>query len=129
MHFYVERREDNGYGVDNSKITFSNEVFNVGGGFDWMNQVFRAPFAGTYFFSITGSKEVRTDTERANVAVKLNNKSIGEALSSGGTMFGGFSYQFTLKLVAQDIIELEMLHGQIYLLYFTGSMLDQDLTT
>jgi len=132
VHFYVSafyvKRQYNakGYGEEDSRITFLNELFNVGDGFDWKNQIFRAPFNGIYLFSISGSKEF--DSEIANIDVKLNNEVIGKALSSQETKFGSFSYQFTLKLVANDTIELVMQSGKIDLLYFTGSMLDQDLT-
>ena len=98
----------------------------LGDSFDWNNQMFRAPFNGIYLFSISGSKVY--DSPIANIDVKLNNEVIGKALSSQETKFGSFSYQFTLKLVANDTIELVMLWGKIYLLYLTGSMLDQDLT-
>jgi len=123
----VERREDD-YGELDQKITFLKQVLNVGGGFDWENQLFRAPYNGTYFFSISGSKGQYKSHNRANIAVKLNSEEIGQALSSAWTGYGGFSYQFTKKLKANDKIELFMLWGKTYLLYFTGIMLDEDLT-
>ena len=126
VHFYVERTE-NSYGEDGQKITFLKEVLNVGGGFDWQNQFFRAPYNGTYFFSVSGSKDEFTFNTRANIHVKLNDEFIGEALSSSNTNYGGFSYQFIKKLKTNDRIELFMEHGKSYLLYFTGSMLDEDL--
>jgi len=100
---------------------------NVGGGFDWQNQLFRAPYNGTYFFSVSGSKDEFTFNTRANIHVKLNDEFIGEALSSSNTNYGGFSNQFIKKLKTNDRIELFMEHGKSYLLYFTGSMLDEDL--
>jgi len=103
-------------------------VSNVGGGFDWDNQLFRAPYSGTYFFSISGSKEEALFSNRANLAVKVNSEVVGEALSSGSTQWGGFSYQFSKKLNANDTVELAMQWGKTYLLYFTGHMLDEDLT-
>ena len=127
VHFNVKRQDNfGGYGEEDSRITFSNKLLNVGDGFDWNNQIFRAPFNGIYLFSISGSKEY--DSPIANIDVKLNNEVIGKALSSQETRFGSFSYHFTWKLVAYDTIELVMGAGQVRLLYFTGSMLDQDLT-
>ena len=126
VHFNVERTE-NSYGEDGQKITFLKEVLNVGGGFDWQNQFFRAPYNGTYFFSVSGSKDEFTFNTRTNIHVKLNDEFIGEALSSSTTNYGGFSYQFIKKLKTNDRIELFMEHGKSYLLYFTGSMLDEDL--
>jgi len=127
VHFYVKRQDNvGGYGEEDSRITFLNQLFNVGDGFDWKNQIFRAPFIGIYLFSISGLKEF--DSAIANIDVKLNNEVIGKALSSHETQFGGFSYQFTVKLVVNDTIELVMRAGKIDILYFTGSMLDQDLT-
>jgi len=126
VHFYVERTED-GYGKDGQKITFLKEVFNVGGGFDWKNQFFRAPYNGTYFFSVSGSKDSSYFNTRADIHVKVNNEFIGEAISSSSTTYGGLSYQFIKKLKTDDTIELFMYSGKSYLLYFTGSMLDEDL--
>lgn len=127
VYFYVERT-DNGYGEENQKITFLKEVFNVGGGFDWNNQLFRAPYSGIYFFSISGSKDDNSYSTRANMAVKVNNEIVGQALSSGTTQYGGFSHQFSKKLSANDTVELVMQWGKTYLLYFTGFMLEEDLT-
>ena len=105
VYFYVERTED-GYGEDDQKITFLKEVFNVGGGFDWNNQLFRAPYSGIYFFSVSGSKENGYHANRANIGVKVNNVVIGEALSSANTEWGGFSHQFSKRLNANDTVEL-----------------------
>ncbi len=127
VYFYVERAED-GYGEDDQKITFLKEVINVGGGFDWKNQLFRAPYSGVYFFSISGSKYNGFLSTRANIIVKVNNEVIGQALSSGSTQWGGFSHQFSKRLNANDTVELIMKWGKIYLLYFTGFMLEEDLT-
>jgi len=41
--------------------------------------------------------------------------------------FGGFSYQFTKKLNAGDKIELFMKFGDVFILAFTGWMLDENL--
>ena len=127
VYFYVERSEE-GYGEDGQKITFLKEVFNVGGGFDWNNQLFRAPYSGIYFFSVSGSKENGYHANRANIGVKVNNVVIGEALSSGTNQWGSFSYQFTKRLNSNDKVELVMQWGKTYLLYFTGFMLEEDLT-
>jgi len=84
---------------------------------------------GTYFFSISGSKNYY-GVSRASILVHLNGKRIGEVLSSEGTRFGGFSFQFSRKLEKGDKIELVM-NGQgdpIYLLYFTGWMVEQELS-
>ena len=78
---------------------------NEGNGFDWENQYFRAPHSGTYFFSISGSKCFNTN-ERVSIAVILNGITIGEAKSSERTLYGSFSYQLSMKLNANDKIEL-----------------------
>lgn len=103
-------------------------MLNVGGGFDWNNQLFRAPYSGTYFFSLSGSKDGGSFSTRANMAVKVNDETVGEALSSEGTQWGGFSYQFSKKLNVNDTVELVMQWGKTYLLYFSGFMLDEDLS-
>jgi len=78
------------------------------------------------FFS-TGTKQ--NGGGRASVFVRLNEKMIGEALSSDNTIYGGFSFQFLRKLVMGDKIYLTLNNGstQIYLLYFTGWMLEQNI--
>jgi len=108
--------------------TSLKEVFNVGGGFDWKNQLFRAPYNGTYFFSISGSKDYNSYKHRTSIFLKINNdRNAGEALSSENTIYGSFSLQLTTKLKANDKVELVMGWGKTYLLYFTGSMLDENL--
>jgi len=101
-------------------------AFNEGNGFDWDNQWFRAPYPGTYFFSITGSKDYHS-SDRVSICVRLNGKDIGEALSSSRTYYGSFSYQFSFKLNANDKIELELSAGTIFFIHFTGWMVKQDL--
>ena len=53
--------------------------------------------------------------------------SIGEAVSSENTEFGGFSFQAVRKLNATDKVELIMKFGRIYNVYFNGWILDEDL--
>jgi len=90
--------------------------------------LFQAPYPGTYFFSISGSKAWGKSEERTCIAVKLNGNMIGEVMSSDFTSYGGYSYQFTRKLNATDKIELFMKFGGIpYSIYFTGWMLDESL--
>jgi len=126
VHFHVERTTE--YGIDGQRIPFERQHLNLGNGYDWANQWFVAPYQGTYFFSISGSKPgALFKGTRASIVVKLNGKSIGEALSSGDTIFGGFAYQFSRKLNANDKVELVMqFGGKVYLLYYTGWLVDQD---
>ena len=115
-------------GIRGQKIIFDNQVLNVGNGFKWYNQSFHAPYPGSYFFSISGTKNGVYNDSRACVAVLVNGASIdGEAVSSESTLFGGFAYQFARKLNASDKLELVMKFGKFYSIYFTGWMLDEDL--
>jgi len=112
------------------KIKFHNPVLNTGGGFNWKNQYFQAPVDGTYFFSITGSKSGMGENGspvRASIIMLLNGETIAEALSSADTVYGGFSYQTTRKLDATDKIELFLQWGQLYQIFFTGWLLEQNL--
>ena len=132
VHFQVERKDEgDGYEgetkSDIRKIKFLQEVLNAGGGFDWENQLFRAPYTGVYSFSISGTKNPHTSTDAADIFVKLNNETIGESLSSAFTAYGGFSCSMVRKLKTNDTIELEMYNGRTYRLFFSGTMLEQDL--
>ena len=110
-------------------------ALNVGNGFDWSNQLFRAPYPGTYFFSVSGTKHSCTpncsstgvDTKRAAVSILVNGESIGEAISSDATDYGGFSVQAVRKLNASDKVELFLKYGRIFNVYFNGWILDEDL--
>ncbi len=118
-------------GIAGQKFTFpiKDNFLNIGNGFDWDNQCFLAPYPGIYFFSLSGSKILLPPNSRASILVYLNGNEIGEALSSENTIYGAFSYQFSRKLNVGDKIEL-LLHkesSQVYLLYFTGWMLEQEL--
>jgi len=127
VQFFVDRNYGD-YGNRNQKIHFDNLVLNVGDGFDWKNQYFQAPLAGTYVFSVTGSKCGHGGlAQRASILMLHNGEKIAEILSSDGTIFGGFSYQTIKKLNATDKIELVMQWGQIYLIYFTGWLLEQNI--
>ena len=53
---------------------------------------------------------------------------MGYTLSSQFTTFGGFSYQFSVKLNAIDKVELFMTFGKTIYLHFTGMMMDEDLS-
>jgi len=128
VQFFVDRNVGD-YGQRNQRIQFDNLVLNVGGGFNWENQYFQAPVSGTYAFSLTGSKcGVNGLPEGASILILHNGEKIAEALSSYSTVFGGFSYQTTRKLNATDKIELVIKGGQIWLIYFTGWLLDQNIT-
>lgn len=50
-------------------------------------------------------------------------ESICYTLSSQYTVFGGFSYQFSLKLNASDKVELFMTFGRSIYLHFTGMII------
>ncbi len=131
VHFYVKRGGEDGYGPkEDQKITFTQKVLNNGGGFDWENQWFLAPYKGTYFFSVSGSKDSKQNGSsiKTEIVLMVNGKAIGSALSSQSTIFGGFSYQASVKLNAGDQIELFMLFGKTICLHFTGFMLDEDLS-
>ncbi len=107
-------------------IKFRDQVLNEGNGFDWDNQWFRAPYPGTYFFSVSGAKDYH-ETARVSIFVLLNGKDIGEAMSSRNTYYGSFSYQLSVKLNANDKIELELNCGTVFFIHFTGWMVEQDL--
>jgi len=108
-------------------------TLNVGDGFDWPNNLFRAPYSGTYFFSLSGTKDSRIQTNNTNIQTRVaisflvNGESIAEAISSEKTEYGGFSFQVVRKLNATDKIELIMKFGRIYNVYFNGWILDEDL--
>ena len=125
VQFHVES-----YGFNTKEgqaISYDNRFLNVGDGFIGNNQWFEAPYSGTYFFSISGTKGQSYKKMRACIDVKINNNVFGSAISSDYTNFGGFSYQFTKKLNAGDKIELFMKFGDVYILAFTGWMLDENL--
>jgi len=104
------------------------QTLNVGNCFDWTNQLFRAPYPGTYFFSVSGTKNSGApNSYRAAISVLVNGESIGEAISSDSTNFGGFSYQTVIKLNVSDKVELFMHFGETFSLYFNGWILDEDL--
>ena len=127
VHFCVERGFGE-YGVQGQNIIFDKEILNVGNGFDWKNQWFIAPYTGTYFFSISGTKDwFAKNSVRASVMLKLNGEVISEAVSADNTTFGGFSSQISRKLNANDKIEVFMFSGKFYLLYFTGWLQDENL--
>ncbi len=131
VHFYVNRGGEDGYGPkEGQKITFNQKFLNIGGFFDWKNQWFLIPFNGTYFFSISGSKDSAQSgsSQKTEIGLMVNGKGIGSALSSISTSFGGFSYQASVKLNAGDKIELLMYFGKTICLHFTGFMLDEDLS-
>ena len=111
------------------RIRFEKQTVNVGNGFDWKNNIFRAPYPGTYFFSVSGTKNYGIpNSTRAAVNILVNGEGIGEAVSSEKTDFGGFSCQVITKLNASDKVELFMHFGKVYNVYFTGWMLDENLT-
>jgi len=62
-----------------------------------------------------------------SVSVLLNGKTIGEAVSSDTTEFGGFSFQAIRKLNATDKVEIFMHFGSLYSMYFNGWILNEDL--
>jgi len=110
------------------KIRYDRLSLNAGNGFNWENGWLQAPYPGTCFFSISGTKDTPTSDKRTCIEVKLNGNWIGEAISSDYTSYGGFSYQFTRKLNATDKIELFLKIGEVpYSIYFTGWMLDEGL--
>ena len=128
VQFSVERTGYNYGGDQGGKITFEIQSVNIGNGFDWTNQEFRAPHTGIYFFSISGTKDFGTpDSDRACVSFRINGEGNGEAISSDKTEFGALSYQLVRKLEANDKVELFLKFGQTYTLYFSGWMLDDDL--
>ena len=122
VQFSVVKYRD---GDQGEKITFSKLTLNAGNGFDWENQLFRAPHPGNYFFSVSGTKELGI-SGRAVVAVLVNGVNIGEAVSSHMTDHGGFSIQVVVKLAANDKVELSH-WGKVYELYFNGWILNENL--
>ena len=86
-------------GQNGEKITFILAVLNVGGGFDWNSQLFRALYDGIYFFfTISRSKTISLDHIQAYIGIAINNEHIGEALSSSKTTYGGFSQYIVVFL-------------------------------
>lgn len=127
VHFHVDRT--NGYESGGLiKVPFERQLFNLGNGFDWVNQRFEAPYNGTYFFSISGTKAYG-QYGKTCIHVRLNNVNIAQVLSSENTIFGGFATTLSRKLNVGDKIELIMHEygGNVALLYFTGWLVDQDL--
>ncbi len=109
---------------------FQKQVVNIGGGFDWGNQWFVASYPGTYFFSVSGSKG--SDASKVEFVIRLNRngevEGVGQVLTSNVMGFSSFSCQVSIKLNANDKIDLKMITGKVILLYFTGWMLEEDLT-
>jgi len=130
VHFHVERFGPNACYESGGliKIPFERQILNLGNGFNWDNQQFIAPYNGTYFFSISGTKAWGQD-KRACIHVRLNNVNIAQVVSSENTVFGGFATVLSRKLNVSDKIELVMHEdgGNIAYLYFTGWLVDQDL--
>ena len=127
VRFSVETVGNNDFKQDET-IKYEQQTLNMGNGFDWTNQLFRAPLPGTYFFSVSGTKDFGDpNSTRAAVSVLINGEQIGEAISSDKTDFGGFSFQAVRKLNASDKVELLMKFGNVYSLYFNGWILDEDL--
>ena len=131
VQFSVEITDD--YGDEGEKIKFKKQVLNIGDGFDWKNQWFRAPYPGTYFFALSGSKINHPKPgdefhDKLNIGVMVNGQPFAEAISSEKTLFGSLSYQVSLKLNAGDKIELVMYYGKSLFLHFTGWLLDQNLS-
>jgi len=127
VHFHVERSTGNYEGEGLKKIPFERQLLNLGNGFNWVNQWFEAPYNGTYFFSISGTKAYQGG--KTCFYVRLNNVNIAQVISSEGSVFGGFATIISRKLNVSDKIEL-VTHdygGNVYLLYFTGWLVDQDL--
>jgi len=126
IHFHVER--STGYESRGLiKVPFERQILNLGNGFNWVNHWFEAPYNGTYFFSISGTKGYIGG--KTCFHVRLNNVKIAQVLSSEGSVFGGFSTIISRKLNVGDKIDLVMHEdgGNVYLLYFTGWLVDQDL--
>ncbi len=128
VYFHVDRSSGNYESGCLIKIPFERQILNFGNGFDWVNQQFIAPYNGTYFFSISGTKAYPQDGKTC-IHVKLNNVNIAQVLSSQNTVFGGFATVLSRNLNVGDKIELVMheYEGNVYLLYFTGWLVDQDL--
>jgi len=127
VHFYVKR--DGEFSNDNGRyklIQFTDQVLNEGDGFDWKSQCFRPPYPGTYFFSISGSKDYWRN-DRVSIFVRLNGENIGEALNSEKAGHDSFSLQISLKLGVKDKIELILHCGVVYFVHFTGWLVKQDL--
>ena len=59
VQFHVQNKGNRG--TAGQKFTFPSKdnFFNLGNGFDWSNQWFLAPYPGTYFFSLSGTKKLR----------------------------------------------------------------------
>ena len=82
VQFHVQNKGNRH--TDGKKFTFpSKEIFlKIGNGFDWSNQWFLAPYSGTYFFSLSGTKSFRNKNgnhRRVSIFIDLNGKGIGEA--------------------------------------------------
>lgn len=121
VHFYVYLR---GNYRTKGLVKFENEFVNVGKGFDWKNQWFIAPYNGTYFISVSGTKE-NINRERVILHALLNGKEIVEALSSDMQGYDPFSFQLSRNLKANDKIELVLRQGIIMYLHFNGWMVEQ----
>jgi len=108
VHFYVERKQNYSnpvYGEENSIITFLLNLMNsiildtvLIGLIKYSGLLSLVPIS--FQFGVEGYGRLRS-TSIANIAVKLNNRIVGEVLSSHETMFGSLSYQFTRKNCSQ----------------------------
>ena len=93
---------------------FKKQVVNIGGGFDWENQWFLAPYPGTYFFSVSRSKA--SDVNKVEIIIMLNGEVEGVGTSNSWA-FSSFSCQVSIKLNVNNKVELKMISGKINLLH------------
>jgi len=140
VQFHVQNKGNRG--TAGQKFTFPSidNFFNFGNGFDWSNHNGFLPHTPRYLFlfpfghktlcafflflaiAILNEEQVFLLPSMETILVKLSaHKKKNE--------YGAFSFRFSRKLEKGDKIELVM-YGQsaeVYLFYFTGWMLEQDL--
>lgn len=112
------------YEVTGETIMYDHSPLSIG---MWgnSNQKFSAPYPGTYFFFISGSFGSTTDP--TSIHFKVNEYVYGRITGSKNSPSGTFSYQIAMQLNVGDKVYLFLERGAIFMLSFTGWMVDETL--
>ena len=129
VYFHVRRKTI--FSEVQKTIPFEIENLNIGNAMDMKSGVFKAPKAGVYYFTYSGTK--RNTASDTNVDLRLNGKEIARGHSTG--MHGSLtmSIHATVKLQVGDEISLFLTEGVIFdmdiypLSNFIGLLVEEDL--
>ena len=124
--FGVMKKTSNSGNVK-GKITFSEEIIDVGGGFDLRNDVFRTPISGAYRFTFSGQSGA-SKNEYTGIQIKKNGVrtlDIYDDNEQGDV--NNLSYTWLMKLRQGDTLELYSLNHLYVFSYnpltFTGELI------